>query len=1185
MNFKIKKFAVGVLAILFLSSVTAALAFSGKAVEAEGVTMQSEGDSFILTETSYDADERFVYTATVSFSEGNAAGLVFGAQEESHYWTFNIDRAENRVKLLYFSQEDASLQATEILTDWFIGNDKMTESEKELVNPKVAAIEQVQLKIILSAESDGTYAEFYADNIKRFGVDVDINLNLLENLPDGVSYEGGAIGYNCFHAEVTFNDIYTGASDYSYYTELYRQQYHFSQYAHWNNDPNGLVYYDGYYHLFYQHHPYSNYWSDMYWGHARSKDLAHWELLPICLFPDADWGSGNGYMWSGSAMVYRYGDSEAIDALGWYPNGNGTGLLAFYTRDGGMQDQMIMSSDDGGVTWTKRKLISQTILTGENSVKTDCRDPKVFSVLSEGGKTTLWGMALTGQSMNSVWFLKSDNLLDWTYAGGFNVYAPECPEVQTITADDGSVHSVMCFSGRSYLVGDFTYDEQRGIISFLDLNGTDYADMALSEIRFQQMEYAKDSYATQCYYIDDSASAYYGKTVSVSWFSGVPNDGTTIESGALATLRKTWNGGGFTIPVEWGLVKSGEGYILSQTPVVKDSEAFEKTEIVKENEVVLSDESANILASVNTHLFELQATIDNPNGESISFRINMGEDEYTEIGWNATEGYYVDRTCTSDGGLTMANYHARYSSGILGTSGRQTFYILSDNGSVEIFCEDFTVPFYVLTFSSPYSVSAELSVTGEVRVESITVNVLSTTWRSADSQTEEAVLYLSSESLQLDRQITVEKEIMAYASSGADIVWTIESGEDVVEIEETSQGVKVRSLAAGSAVLKASCGNAEKTVNVTVVGGVFSSDFTYASAGVVSGSWLMSEEGLIGTQLSGDGFILSEEYGDDFTYTARFNLGTGAAAALVFRAAEDMSDYLIANYDNNGKVVKLWSPRGELGRATVEGIDVSDMSLSVTAKEKEIRVFVNGMEVLCVSLTDEEPMEGFFGLNVCATQAVFRVVYLSVSDYVYGGEGSLTVKGNSEQVIYAVYNRTLGNVKLSPSFYTVNGREIILSSSYFETLSVAGEYSFTVEGADGTFEFSVSVTELPRTQLQDVSLEYGCNAVIFIGNNDVSFVRLNGNALTEDEYILRNGTLTIGSSLLQTGENTVEISDGLAVKITIAQQKTSAVESPEDFDPTIMIVCLCAGGAVLLAAVLVLIVLTVRKRRANGGNN
>ena len=137
----------------------------------------SDGDSFVLKDKEYNVEESFCYTATVNFSSGQAAGLVFGAKEDNYYWVFNIDRYENQVKLLYFYKDEETIKANVIYSDYYIGNDKMTNEEKELVNPKVKEIDKVQLKVIISSEGDGIHTEFYSDNIKRFGVDNDIILN------------------------------------------------------------------------------------------------------------------------------------------------------------------------------------------------------------------------------------------------------------------------------------------------------------------------------------------------------------------------------------------------------------------------------------------------------------------------------------------------------------------------------------------------------------------------------------------------------------------------------------------------------------------------------------------------------------------------------------------------------------------------------------------------------------------------------------------------------------------------------------------------------------------------------------------------------------------------------------------------------------------------------------------------
>ncbi len=1113
------KLLLTVIAVLIF---TVAATVVSSALISNEVSMESGGDSFTLSDTEYKADESFVYTATATFESGVASGLVFGAEDDSHYWVFNVDRAANLVKLLYFTVEDGETKATELLTDYFIGNDKMTESEKRLVGSKVATIEKVQLKVVITPEDDGVYAEFYADNIRRFGIDNVIELNSLSLLPEDVSYGGGYIGFNCFNSKVRFSDIYYGKSDYSYYTELYRNQYHFSQYAHWNNDPNGLVYYDGYYHVFYQHHPYNNYWGDMYWGHARSTDLAHWELLPICLFPDEDWGSGAGYMWSGTAYEYRAGDSAAIDELNWFPNGEGGGLIAFYTRDGGMQDQMIMSSDDGGITWTKRRIIPQTVATGQDGIfhKVACRDPKVFPVEVIDGKTTVWGMALTGQQENRVWFLKSNNLLDWSYAGQFAANVPECPDVVTLTADDGEVYTVMSLSGRDYVVGKLSYDGNSIIFTDKDGGPIDQSD-------FQVMDFGPDSYATQTFSIRDTESDYFGKVVSISWFAGVP---ATTDSGIYANARKVWNGSGLTIPVIWGLATEGDGYILTQTPIVKDSAAFDKSNVITVNNQTVDELSENILAGVNTHIFEMLLSIDNPDDAAVSIKINLSKDEYTEIGWNKDEGYFVDRRFTSSAGLSIKDYRFRYTSGPR-DFGTQDFYILSDNGGLEVFCDDFKIPFYVLTLASPYSLKAEFSVDNEVTVNSLSLNEIASVWRTGEAVDGETVLYISDDTVELDTTITGNKQITAYSTSGAEITWEIASGADVVAIEKTTSGVIVSAKSAGKATLIATCGNQRREVEVTVYQSSPESDLEFSSDGIISGDWIAKGSEIIANMPAGDGYILSSESASDFNCSVAFSLD-GVAAAFIFRASEDMSEYIIFNYDNNEKVVKMWSPYGEIGRASAPNVNADNVVLRVEAKGKAIKAYINGTLAIDTVLSDRESTEGYFGLNVYSGTATFKSVANFNDKYTYGGTGSLTVVGDTSQVVTSLYNKTLKNTKIDRAFYTSNGRNLVIDASYFELLPV-GAYTFKASGVASSYEFTVNVTAVTQTAIGDISIQKGCNAVIYLGNIEVESVTLNGRTLTAEEYEIRNFTLTIDADLLTEAENTVIINESRTLTVTL----------------------------------------------------
>lgn len=678
----------------------------------------------------------------------------------------------------------------------------------------------------------------------------------------------------------------------------------------------------------------------------------------------------------------------------------------------------------------------------------------------------------------------------------------------------------MTLTSREYIVGKLHYDGNSIVFTDKDGGAIDQGDI-------QKMDFGPDSYAAQTFSIRDESGDYFGKTVGIHWFAGVPAD---TDSGIYANARKVWNGSGMTIPVTYGLASEGDGYILTQTPIVKDSTAFEKDNLLTVNNKTINAASENLLADVNTHIFEMLLSIDNPNNEPVSIKINVSANEYTEIGWNEEDGYYVDRRFASSAGLSIKDYHFKFTSGPRSFD-KQSFYILSDNGGVEVFCDDFKVPFYVLTLASPYSVKAELSVGGEVTVENLVLNEIASVWRTGDPVEGETVLYVSHETLELDTSITNEKLVTAYSTSGEDITWEIESGSEYISLENTVGGVYVKALGAGNATLVASCGNQRKVIKVTVYSASPETDIPFGADGIISGDWIAKGSEIVAYTPAGDGYILSDESASDFNCSVSFSL-EAVAAAFIFRATEDMKDYIIFNYDNNERIVKMWSPRGELGRAAAPNVNTSNVVLRVEASGRSVKAYINGNLAIDVVLGENEPTEGLFGLNVYSGKATFKSIVNFNDQYSYNGSGSLTVAGDSKQVITALYNKTLANTKVDRAFYVSEGRNLIIDATYFELLPV-GTYTFKAVGGASAYEFTVNVTAVTETTLKDMTLQKGCNAVIYLGNIEVESVAVNGTQLTDGQYTVENFMLTISADILTEEINEITINGGKTVTVTL----------------------------------------------------
>ncbi len=224
----------------------------------------------------------------------------------------------------------------------------------------------------------------------------------------------------------------------SLYKEANRPQLHFTTKRGWINDPNGLIYYDGEYHLFYQHNPYEWEWGNMHWGHAVSKDLIHWEELPSALFPDK-----HGTMFSGSAVV-DYKNTAGFN------KGAIPAMVAAYTADNPeKQIQCIAYSLDKGRTWTKYEG-NPVIDSKEKWNSKDTRDPKVFWY--EPNKE--WVMVLNERDGHSIY--TSSDLKNWKYESHITGFW-ECPELFELPVDGLANYKkwVMYGASGAYMIGSF----------------------------------------------------------------------------------------------------------------------------------------------------------------------------------------------------------------------------------------------------------------------------------------------------------------------------------------------------------------------------------------------------------------------------------------------------------------------------------------------------------------------------------------------------------------------------------------------------------------------------------------------------------------------------------------------------------------------------------------------------------
>ncbi|MEO1652038.1 MAG: glycoside hydrolase family 32 protein [Bacteroidota bacterium] len=317
----------------------------------------------------------------------------------------------------------------------------------------------------------------------------------------------------CKEQKDSYSNVNFNNSEKALYQEAHRPQYHFTPPAKWMNDPNGMVYYEGEYHLFYQYYPDSTVWGPMHWGHAVSKDLVHWEHLPIALYPDS-----LGYIFSGSAVV----DWENTSGFGSQENPPLVAIFTYHDPVGAekerndFQTQAIAYSLDQGRTWEKYK---QNPVLPNPGIR-DFRDPKVFWY----APSEKWVMIFAAG--NKVKLYTSPDLIKWEFASDFGEAwgnhegVWECPDLFALpaigTKEEKWVMLVSIGSGgpnggsaTQYFVGDF---DGKNFI----LDEAFQKEISNDSQKTKWLDYGRDNYAGVTW---SNIPAKDGRRIFIGWMS------------------------------------------------------------------------------------------------------------------------------------------------------------------------------------------------------------------------------------------------------------------------------------------------------------------------------------------------------------------------------------------------------------------------------------------------------------------------------------------------------------------------------------------------------------------------------------------------------------------------------------------------------------------------------------------
>lgn len=441
-------------------------------------------------------------------------------------------------------------------------------------------------------------------------------------------------------------------------------RYHVAAPFGWCNDPNGMCYYKGQYHFFYQHYPYAPQWGPMHWGHAVSDDLAYWKHLPIALKPDKSYELG-GYAcgcFSGSAI-------EKDGKLYLMYTGH-VGASEEETGYSHVETQCLAYSEDG-VHF--EKFAGNPIIGAIDSEEisgVDFRDPKIWE--HDGKYYAVIGSCTPDELRGQILLFESEDLIHWAFK---NISARsngdlggmwECPNFAAIDGQDVLIFSPIYLDTSD---GKFYHDKASGVL----IGKLDYATGIFEHGDFQYLDKGFDFYAPQIMQTPD------GRTIMIGWLA------TWFVQ--MAEAADGW-AGQMTIPRELH-IKDGK---IFSTPV-KELEKLRKWKKISYENLLLNEPTK--LNGVNGEACELIVNVDAAKSKKFSIAVRAGEDEQTVLSYDADGTFKLDR---SKSGIIGRKFD--HKTGIIGEEvpcvrkikiepvDKLKLHIFIERSSVEVFIND-----------------------------------------------------------------------------------------------------------------------------------------------------------------------------------------------------------------------------------------------------------------------------------------------------------------------------------------------------------------------------------------------------------------------------------------------------------------------------------------------------------------